>query len=222
MSEFFKNAIAIKGDFLPATLETIYMVFFTSIFAGIVGLALGIVLVTTKEGGILENKVLNSILDKFINLLRAVPFIIILAVVAPLTSAIVGTRIGATAAIVPLFFGAFPFYAKQVESALSSIDKGLIEAAGSMGDSPFNVITRVYLREGLQNLVRVSALTMISLIGLSAMAGAIGAQDLGKLAIATGYNRFQDDVVIVSMVLILILVYFVQGISNLAIKKLER
>ena len=91
-----------------------------------------------------------------------------------------------------------------------------------MGDSPFNVITRVYLREGLQNLVRVSALTMISLIGLSAMAGAIGAQDLGKLAIATGYNRFQDDVVIVSMVLILILVYFVQGISNLAIKKLER
>lgn len=222
MTDFFKNAIAIKGDFLPATLETLYMTFFTAIFAGIAGLILGIILVVTRKGAILENKILNSVLEKIINLLRAIPFIVMLAIASPLTKQLVGTRIGEKAAIVPLFFGTFPFFSKQVESALVSINDGLIEAAISMGDSPLNIITRVYLREGLQNLIRASSLTIISLVGLTAMAGAIAAGGLGKLAIATGYNRFQDDVTLVSMILILIIVYTVQGLSNIAIKKLER
>ena len=218
---FFKNAIAIKGDFVTETFATLYMVFVTAIIAGFIGLILGIVLTVTEKDGILENRAVNSILDKIINLLRSIPFIILLAILAPFTRLIVGTRIGETAAIVPLVFGTFPFFARQVQNALLETDRGIVEAAQSMGDSEFEIITRVYLRESLPGLIRVSALTLISLIGLTAMAGAIGAGGLGKLAIAQGYNRFQDDVTIVATLIILVIVYIIQGISNILIKKVS-
>lgn len=217
---YFKNAIAIKEEFLSATISTIYMVFFTAIIAGIIGLILGIILTVTERDGILENKIVNSLLDKIINLFRSIPFIILLAILAPLTRVIVGTRIGEKAAIVPLVFGTFPFFARQVQNVLLEVDSGIIEAAEAMGSSEIEIITRVYLKESLPSLIRVCAITLISLIGLSAMAGAIGAGGLGKLAIAQGYNRFQDDVTLVSMFIILIIVYIIQGISNILIKKI--
>lgn len=216
---YFKNAIAIKEEFLVATKSTLYMTFTTAIIAGIIGLIFGIILTVTEKDGILENKFINSILDKVINLLRSIPFIILLAILAPFTKFIVGTRIGETAAIVPLVFGTFPFFARQVQNALLEVDEGIIEAAESMGNSEFQIITRVYLREARAGLIRVSALTLISLIGLTAMAGAIGAGGLGKLAIAQGYNRFQDDVTIVATLIILAIVFIIQGISNILIKK---
>ncbi|MDU7163578.1 MAG: methionine ABC transporter permease [Anaerococcus vaginalis] len=217
--EYFSYALSIKDRIFEDIGLTFYMLFLSAIFSGIFGLIIGVTLVVTNEGGILENKKLYSILDKITNLFRAVPFIILLAVISPLTNLIAGTRIGPTAAIVPLVFSCVPFFAKQVEQALAEVDKGVIEAAEAMGNSPFEIITAVYLREGLPSLVRASAITLISLLGLTAMAGTIGAGGIGNLAIAVGYNRYKNDVVIISVIVILIIVYAIQGIANLIIKK---
>ena len=217
--EYFSYALSIKDRIFEDIGLTFYMLFLSAIFSGIFGLIIGVTLVVTNEGGILENKKLYSILDKITNLFRAVPFIILLAVISPLTNLIAGTRIGPTAAIVPLVFSCVPFFAKQVEQALAEVDKGVIEAAEAMGNSPFEIITAVYLREGLPSLIRASAITLISLLGLTAMAGTIGAGGIGNLAIAVGYNRYENDVVIISVIVILIIVYAIQGIANLIIKK---
>lgn len=217
--EYFNYALSIKDRIFEDIGLTFYMLFLSAIFSGIFGLIIGVILVVTNDGGILENKKIYSLLDKITNLFRAVPFIILLAVISPLTNLIVGTRIGPTAAIVPLVFSCVPFFAKQVEQALAEVDPGVIEAAEAMGNSPFEIITAVYLREGLPSLVRASAITLISLLGLTAMAGTIGAGGIGNLAIAVGYNRYKNDVVIISVIVILIIVYAIQGIANLIIKK---
>lgn len=216
----FENVIKLGATpFIQATLSTLYMVSVTAIFAGILGLFFGTLLVTTQKDGVLEAPALHTILDKVINLLRSIPFIILLALVAPLTVLIVNTRIGDTAAIVPLVFGTFPFFARQVENSLATVEPGMIEAARSMGETPTEIIFGVYLKEALPSLIRSSALTLISLIGLSAMAGIVGAGGLGKLAIAQGYNRFQDDVTLVATLIILVLVYLIQGIAHGLVKK---
>lgn len=217
--EYFDYALSIKDRIFEDIGLTFYMLFLSAIFSGIFGLIIGVILVVTNDGGILENKKIYSILDKITNLFRAVPFIILLAVISPITNLIVGTRIGPTAAIVPLVFSCVPFFAKQVEQALAEVDPGVIEAAEAMGNSPFEIITAVYLREGLPSLVRASSITLISLLGLTAMAGTIGAGGIGNLAIAVGYNRYKNDVVIISVIVILIIVYAIQGIANLIIKK---
>lgn len=217
--EYFSYALSIKDRIFEDIGLTFYMLFLSAIFSGIFGLIIGVILVVTNDGGILENKKIYSILDKITNLFRAVPFIILLAVISPITNLIVGTRIGPTAAIVPLVFSCVPFFAKQVEQALAEVDPGVIEAAEAMGNSPFEIITAVYLREGLPSLVRASSITLISLLGLTAMAGTIGAGGIGNLAIAVGYNRYKNDVVIISVIVILIIVYAIQGIANLIIKK---
>lgn len=216
---YFDYALSIKDRIFEDIGLTFYMLFLSAIFSGIFGLIIGVILVVTNDGGILENKKVYSILDKITNLFRAVPFIILLAVISPITNLIVGTRIGPTAAIVPLVFSCVPFFAKQVEQALAEVDPGVIEAAEAMGNSPFEIITAVYLREGLPSLVRASSITLISLLGLTAMAGTIGAGGVGNLAIAVGYNRYKNDVVIISVIVILIIVYAIQGIANLIIKK---
>ena len=216
---YFDYALSIKDRIFEDIGLTFYMLFLSAIFSGIFGLIIGVILVVTNDGGILENKKVYSILDKITNLFRAVPFIILLAVISPITNLIVGTRIGPTAAIVPLVFSCVPFFAKQVEQALAEVDRGVIEAAEAMGNAPFEIITAVYLREGLPSLVRASSITLISLLGLTAMAGKIGAGGIGNLAIAVGYNRYKNDVVIISVIVILIIVYAIQGIANLIIKK---
>lgn len=216
---YFDYALSIKDRIFEDIGLTFYMLFLSAIFSGIFGLIIGVILVVTNDGGILENKKVYSLLDKITNLFRAVPFIILLAVISPITNLIVGTRIGPTAAIVPLVFSCVPFFAKQVEQALAEVDPGVIEAAEAMGNSPFEIITAVYLREGLPSLVRASSITLISLLGLTAMAGTIGAGGIGNLAIAVGYNRYKNDVVIISVIVILIIVYAIQGVANLIIKK---
>lgn len=216
---YFDYALSIKDRIFEDIGLTFYMLFLSAIFSGIFGLIIGVILVVTNDGGILENKKIYSILDKITNLFRAVPFIILLAVISPITNLIVGTRIGPTAAIVPLVFSCVPFFAKQVEQALAEVDRGVIEAAEAMGNSPFEIITAVYLREGLPSLVRSSSITLISLLGLTSMAGTIGAGGIGNIAIAVGYNRYKNDVVIISVIVILIIVYAIQGIANLIIKK---
>ncbi|MEJ8786434.1 ABC transporter permease [Peptoniphilus sp. EMRHCC_23] len=219
--DFFANAIASKQDFITETGATIYMVVVTSIIAGIIGMLGGLALTLTQEGGLWENKKVYWVLDKVVNIFRSIPFIILLALISPVTRAIVKTTIGNTAAIVPLVVGSAPFYARQIENALAEVDGGIIEAAKSMGDSPANIVFGVYLKEGLPAILRASAMTIISLIGLTAMAGAVGAGGLGNLAITRGYNRYQNDIIIVSTVLILILVFITQGLFNLWVKKVQ-
>ena len=195
------------------------MLLWSALFAGIFGLILGVIMVTTDKDRILENKVIYSILDKVTNLFRSIPFVILVALIAPITKNIVNTRIGPKAAIVPLVFSCVPFFARQVEQALASVDPGKIEAAEAMGSSPFQIITSVYLREGLPSLIRASSITLISLLSLTAMAGLVGGGGIGDLAISMGYQRYKDDVVIVSVVLILIVVFIIQAIANYLIRK---
>ena len=219
--DFFANVIASKQDFITETGATFYMVVVTSIIAGILGMLGGLALTLTQEGGLWENQKVYWVLDKVVNIFRSIPFIILLALISPVTRAIVKTTIGNTAAIVPLVVGSAPFYARQIENALAEVDGGIIEAAKSMGDSPANIVFGVYLKEGLPAILRASAMTIISLIGLTAMAGAVGAGGLGNLAITRGYNRYQNDIIIVSTILILILVFITQGIFNLWVKKVQ-
>ncbi|MGK0552377.1 methionine ABC transporter permease [Enterococcus faecalis] len=221
LESYLPNVLQLKQEFIQSTAETIYMVIWTALVAGIGGILLGVVLVSTGEGGILKNRLVYSVLEKSINLLRSIPFIIMLALFQPLTRLLVGTTIGTTAALVPLVIGVIPFFARQIENALLEVDPGVIEAAQAMGTSPAGIIFRVYLIEGLPSIVRVSAVTVINLIGLTAMAGAIGAGGLGNLAIARGYNRFQSDVTIVATLIILLLVFISQAISNQLIKKIS-
>jgi D-methionine transport system permease protein len=201
--------------------QTLYMTFWPAIFGGILGLIFGIALVITKPGGILENAFWFGLCDKVVSLFRAIPFIILLAFIAPFTRLLVGTQIGMTAALVPLSLGVFPFFARQVQVALESVDSGKVEAAQALGATNTDIIFDVYIREARSELVRVSTVTLISLIGLTAMAGAIGAGGLGNTAISYGYNRFNNDVTLVATLLVLLLVLIVQLVGDWLAQRLN-
>ena len=176
---------------LTSTMETLYMVFFSTLFSLLIGFPVGVLLVITKPGNIMEKPKLNQVLEVVINALRSFPFIILMICLFPLSRLIVGTTIGSTAAIVPLSISAAPFVARMIEGALNEIDKGLIEAASSMGADTKTIIFKVMIPETLPHLIHGITVTVISLIGFSAMAGSIGAGGLGDLAIRFGYQRFK-------------------------------
>lgn len=201
--------------------QTLYMTFWPAIFGGILGLIFGVALVITKPGGILENAFWFGLCDKVVSLFRAIPFIILLAFIAPFTQLLVGTQIGMTAALVPLSLGVFPFFARQVQVALESVDSGKVEAAQALGATNTDIIFDVYILEARSELVRVSTVTLISLIGLTAMAGAIGAGGLGNTAISYGYNRFNNDVTLVATILVLLLVLIVQLVGDRLAQRLN-
>lgn len=199
--------------------QTIFMTVGSAIIGGLIGLLFGTGLVLTVDDGITPNRPLFQILDKVVSVGRAIPFIIMVVAFSPLTQLIVGTTIGTTAALVPLSLGVFPFYARQVQVALLGVDAGKVEAARSFGATNWDIITDVYLREGRSELIRVSTVTLISLVGLTAMAGAIGAGGLGTTAIVTGYQRFQNDVMWLATILILLLIVLIQFIGDFFAKR---
>ncbi|WP_290033284.1 methionine ABC transporter permease [Ligilactobacillus cholophilus] len=190
--------------------QTLIMTYFPAIIGGCLGLIFGVLLVVTKPDGIMANHFWYSVCDKIVSLFRAVPFIILLAFIAPFTQWIVGTQIGTIAAIVPLSLGVFPFYARQIQATLESVSFDKIEAAQALGVSKWNIIIDVYLKEARAEIIRVSTVTLISLIGLTAMAGAIGAGGLGNIAITYGYDRFNNDVTCIATLIILIFVLIIQ------------
>ncbi|WP_057803397.1 methionine ABC transporter permease [Pediococcus stilesii] len=222
MVNLIPNVVNMKQQLIDATWATLYMTITSAIIAGILGLGIGLVLIITQPNGILEDRIIYSFTDKVVNILRSVPFIILLAVIAPLTQYLIGTTVGTTAAIVPLIFGIFPFYARQVQNALLEIDPGVIEAAQAMGSSPIEIIFSVYLREGLSDIIRVSTFTLISLVGLTTVAGAIGSGGLGDVAITIGYARFENDVTIVAMMIILALIFTFQIIGDQLAQKFKQ
>ncbi len=205
--------------FFSALLETLIMTVWAGLISFVLGLLLGLLLTVTKKDAILEKKVIYQILDKIINLFRSIPFIILLTGVMPLSRLIMGTAIGVRGAIVPLIFGCVPFFTRQVESALAQVDGGLIEAAQSMGLSPLGIIFRVYLKESLAPLVRGSTITLVSLIGLTAMAGAVGAGGLGNYAIMYGHDRNQLDVTWLTIVILVAIVNLIQSTGERIIRR---
>ena len=200
-----------------STLQTLQMVFFSTIFSILLGLPLGILLCVTRpeeHGGIMPKPVLNSILDKIVNVLRSFPFIILMIILFPLSRLLVGTTIGTTATIVPLSIAAAPFAARVIETSLKEVDTGVVQAARSMGSTNRQIIFKVMIPEAMPSLVSSVTLTIINLVGYSAMAGAIGGGGLGDLAIRYGYQRTRTDVMIVAVVIILVLVELIQFIGN--------
>ncbi|MFI3230142.1 MAG: methionine ABC transporter permease [bacterium] len=207
---------------IPALYDTLYMVSISSIFSVVFGLIIGIILYVTKKGNILENNLINSVLGTIINIGRSIPFVILMIAVFPLSKLIVGTTIGSTASIVPLTVASIPFVARMIEMALGEIEHGVIEASISMGASEFEIIFKVLLPETISGIISAITTTIISIIGYSAMAGTIGGGGLGNVAIAYGYQRFRNDLLIVSIILMVILVQIVQTIGNYLAKKYNK
>ena len=206
---------------IEATLETIYMVIGSTFFSVILGFIPAIILTLTADDGLKPHKLIYSVLDFFVNVSRSFPFIILMIIVIPLTRAIAGKAIGTTAAIVPLTISAIPFVARIIESSLRSVDQGLIEAAKSFGASDFQIVTKVYLKEALPSILSGITLTMISLIGYSAMGGAIGAGGLGDVAIRKGYQGYNFSYLLVTSLILIIIVQIIQTIGNYLFKKLS-
>ncbi|WP_238882097.1 methionine ABC transporter permease [Clostridium sp. YIM B02551] len=204
---------------LPAIEETLIMTFFSTLFAIIIGFIPAIIMIITAPDGLKPNKVIYSILDGIINILRSLPFIILMVVLVPFTRTIVGTTIGIKGAIVPLTISAAPFVSRVIESALREVDKGVIEAARSFGASNTQIIFKVMLKEAMPSIILGITLTIISIVGYSAMAGAIGGGGLGSAAINYGYNRFDNQIMFYTVVVLIVFVQVLQSLGNYIYKK---
>ncbi|MBP2026836.1 D-methionine transport system permease protein [Acetoanaerobium pronyense] len=205
----------------PSILQTLYMVFVSTLFTILLGMPLGIILVTTSKGHIMENSTIYEALSYIVNIGRSLPFVILMIFIFPFTRLLVGTSIGTNAAIVPLVVAAIPFFARVVETSLLEVDSGLIEAALSMGAGEYEIITRVLIPESLASLVLGITITIINILGYSAMAGAVGGGGIGDLAIRYGYHRFQTNVMIGTVVLLILMVQIIQTLGNTLSKKLN-
>lgn len=195
------------------------MVAVSTVIAAIIGIPLGITLVTTSKGHILENRVINSILGTIVNIIRSIPFIILMVAIIPLTRIIAGTSIGTTAACVPLTIVAIPFLSRLVETSIREVDFGLVEAAESMGATPFQIIRKVLIPEALPTIINNITVLIVNLIGASAMAGAIGGGGLGDIAIRYGYQRFRADVMLATIIILIVVVNLIQACGDFASRK---
>ncbi|OHX52610.1 methionine ABC transporter permease [Planococcus salinarum] len=207
---------------LEALWETLYMTGVSFLFSLLVGSVLGLLLVVTRKGHLLENEPVSKVLNVIINIFRSVPFIILMVAIIPLTRLIVGTSIGTSAAIVPLVFYAGPYIARLIENSLLEVDEGVIEAAKAMGASPLQIIFRFLIPEALSSLVLALTIAIVGLIGASAMAGAIGGGGLGDLAITYGYQRFDTMVMFLTVAILVVLVQGVQSGGNLLSRQVRR
>ncbi|MCW2903265.1 MAG: putative transporter permease protein [Streptosporangiaceae bacterium] len=205
-----------------AAVGTLYMVGVSAALTAVFGLLLGVLLVLTDRGGLLAEPLVNRVLGAIVNVGRSLPFIVLLIALMPFTRFIVGTTIESTAAIVPLTVGAIPFYARLVETALREVDRDVVAAGQAMGASVREIVVKVLLREARPALVAGLTVTVIALIGYSAMAGAIGGGGLGDVAVRYGYERFETNVMIATVVLLVILVQLIQMLGDLAARRLSR
>ncbi|WP_455662243.1 methionine ABC transporter permease [Pradoshia sp.] len=220
METYFPNVVWER--IADATEETIYMTVIALIATFFLGIILGLLLFLTSKGNLWENKLIYGIVGAFVNIFRSIPFIILIVLLIPFTKALVDTIIGPKAALPALIIGAAPFYARMVEIGLREIDKGVIEAAKSMGATTFTIIWKVLIPESLPALVSGITVTAIALVGYTAMAGMIGAGGLGNLAYLEGFSRGNSDVTLVATVLVLIIVFILQFIGDIITRKLDK
>lgn len=222
MPENISQFIDEYGELLiEGTKDTISMTSISTLFAYVIGLPIGVLLITSAKQGIRPNSYLNAVLGWIVNIVRSIPFIILLVAIIPLTRLIVGTSLGVSGAIVPLVLTAAPFVARIVEQSLAEVDGSLIEAAQSFGASNTQIVFKVLLFESLPSLIRGAALTFITLFGFSAMAGTVGAGGLGDIAIRYGYQRYQYDVMSVAVIFCILLVQVVQTVGDLIYNKIN-
>jgi len=204
------------------TVDTLYMVLWATVVTIVAGLPLGVLLVLTDKGGLLQNRPLNKVVGAIVNIGRSLPFIILLIALIPFTTFVVGTFIGPTAMIVPLAIGAIPFFARLVETAIREVDHGLVEAVQSMGGGIPTIVRKVLLPQALPSLVAAVTTTVIVLIGYSAMAGAVGGEGLGSKAVTYGYQRFDTTFMLVTVVVLVAIVTIVQLLGDGAVRLLAR
>ena len=202
--------------------ETVYMVAVSMVIATAIGVPLGVLLHTTAKNQILECLALNRVLGAVVNAVRSIPFIILMVAIIPLTRLIVGSSIGTTAAMVPLVLASIPFIGRQVETSLMEVPAGIVEAAESMGATPYQIISRVLLPEAMPNIVAQLTTVVIALVGESAMAGAIGGGGLGDLAIRYGYQRFRPEIMIATVIILIIMFQIVQFAGNSIAKRMNK
>lgn len=214
IKEWAPSLYTYRDRFFDSCHATVEMFWKAGLIAFVIGLVLGTLLVVTKKDGICRNPWIYQLVNLTVNVFRSIPFIILLIFLIPLTRAVVGTAINVKGAILPLVFGTVPFYTRQVEVALSGVDAGKLEAARSMGSSTLGLIFRVYLHEAIPDLIRVTTVTAISLIGLTTMAGAVGAGGIGSFAINYGQNQNHPDIVNVCVIVLLIVTFLLQSLGN--------
>ncbi|MRT12900.1 methionine ABC transporter permease MetI [Enterobacteriaceae bacterium RIT711] len=205
---------------LEGSLDTLYMVSLAALFTVLIGLPLGVLLFLTRRDGVLPAPLFNQVIGSVVNVGRSLPFIVLLIALIPFTRIIIGTTLGSTAAVVPITIGAFPFFARVVENALDEVDKGRIEAILSMGGNVWHIISKVLLPEALPALLAGITLTIVMLIGFSSMAGVIGGGGLGDLAIRYGYQRFNDQVMVGTVVILVAMVQLVQSVGDRLVRRL--
>lgn len=220
MNEFLETIKVEK--MIDATLETLYMTSISVVATFILGLILGLVLFLTSKNNLWENRLINEIMSFFVNVFRSIPFIILIILLIPFTKLLVGKILGPTAALPALIIGAAPFYARMVEMSLREIDKGVIEAATSMGASDWQIISKVLIPESLPGLISGITVTAISLVGFTAMAGTIGAGGIGYFAFLEGFQRNNSLVTLVATIVILIIVFIIQMVGDYLANKLDK
>lgn len=213
------NLEKLGEELLKCVGDTLQMLLVSGILSFVLGILLGILLTVTGKGGLRENRGVYKVLDKIIDVVRSVPFLILMILLIPVSRALVGTGSGVRGTYVALVVGTVPFFAKQIESVLANVDYGLVEASASMGFSPTEIILHVYLKESIPGIARVTMITFVSLIGITAMAGAIGAGGLGDFAIRYGYQMGYTDMIWVTVIIILVIVSIIQMVGNLIIRR---
>lgn len=215
--------LAKYGELLAqGTVDTIVMTLASTLGAYVIGVILGTLLTVLSPTGLRPNRVAYAIIGWFVNMARSLPFIILLVFLIPTTRAVVGTTLGVPAAVFPLIVSAGPYVARMVESSEAEVDRGLIEAAESMGASTREIILKVYLREGLPSLLRGLPIVIITILGYTAMAGTVGAGGLGDIAIRYGYQRYQDDVMFATIIILIVLVQVIQSLCNLLVRVCDK
>ena len=213
------NLDRLSGELLKSIGQTATMIGVSGTIAWVLGILVGVLLVTTRPGGILENRAVFTFFDRAIDIIRSIPFIILIVLLIPLSRFLVGTGSGVTGSFVALVFGTVPFFARQVESVLSDFDHGLIEASEAMGFSPMQIIFGVYLKESIPGITRVTMITFVSFVGITAIAGAIGAGGIGDFAIRYGYQMGYRDMIWLTVLIILAVIRVFQFFGNLIIRR---
>lgn len=220
MSQLFINIDWL--EITQAATDTLFMLGVSVLFSSIIGIPVGVILYLTGNGRLLSNKIVNRVLSLIVNILRSAPFIILLIIMMPLTTLLVGTSLGATGVIPPLIVGAFPFFARLVENSLQEVDNGVINMAQSIGATTWQIIWHILLPEILPSIIGSVTVTAITLVSYTAMAGTIGGGGLGDLAIRYGYQRFQTDVMIITVVLLVVLVQMIQFLGDRLVALLKK
>lgn len=215
----FPNLERLGGELLISLGQTLKMLAVSGSISFVLGIFFGVLLIVTRKGGLLQNRFIYTFLDKIIDVIRSIPFLILMVLLIPVSRALVGTGSGVTGSYVALITGTVPFFSRQIESVLADLDSGLIEASEAMGFTPVEIIFGVYLKESIPGITRVTMITFVNLIGITAMAGAIGAGGLGDFAIRYGYQMRYTDMSWVTVIIILIIISIIQFIGNFIIRK---